>query len=183
MGPPSATTPRIPRPAARIVMLVPGRTSRTMPANGVSTGSAMSPVATRQRSCHSNTNSPPGPRSSPRRGWPVQRPPGRASRVVGTSCSSSRGSRMRSAIGAPTTTESPGETTGRSPGASGNTASIGASMSRRAGTSRTSVMVKARARSRRPSATTRGARRAGRRDPGAAMERHACRRPGRRSRP
>ncbi len=39
VGPPRATMPRIPRPAARIVIEVPGRTSRTMPATGVSSGS------------------------------------------------------------------------------------------------------------------------------------------------
>jgi len=60
---------RIPRPAARIVMLVRPDVTND-PANGDSTGSAISPVATRQRSCHWNTNSPPGPRSSPRRGGP-----------------------------------------------------------------------------------------------------------------
>ena len=39
--------------------------------------SVMSPVATRQRPCHSKTYSPVGPLSAPRRAWPAQRAPGR----------------------------------------------------------------------------------------------------------
>ena len=77
VGPPSATMPRMPRPAARMVIPVPGRTSRTMPANGVSSASVISPVATRHRSCQSKTYSPVGPPSAPRRVLPVQRAPGR----------------------------------------------------------------------------------------------------------
>ena len=89
VGPPSATIPRMPRPAARIVIPIPGRTSRTMPANGDSSGSAMSPVATRQRPCHSKTYSPPGPRSvaTPRLAGPAPtrarpRPPSGISTLV-----------------------------------------------------------------------------------------------------
>ena len=78
--------PRIPRPAARIVIEVPGRTSRTMPATGVSSGSTMSPVATRQRVRHGNRYSPPcGPR-------PGLAPPAPTTRPIACQRSPGRGS-------------------------------------------------------------------------------------------
>ena len=124
----------------------------------------------------------PDPASSPRRGGSIQRSPGRGA-TSGGSSSSRRGSRMRSAIGAPTTTESPADTSGRSPGARANTASTGATTRRRAGTRRTSEAVTPPSRSRPTSATTRAARRAGRPGPAAAAARRAGRRRGRRDRP
>ena len=185
VGPPRATIPRIPRPAARIVMPTPGRTSRTIPANGVSSRSPASPIAIRQRLRHGKTYSPEGAFVSPRRIVPVQRAPGTGSTLSGTACSSSRGSRTRSASGAPTTTKSPAATSGRSPAARRNTASTGDVTSRRAGTSRRSLLGAAISPlPQRPrGATFRAARRGGRRGPGAGAARRACRgggHPGRR---
>ena len=119
--------------AARIVIDVPGRTSRTMPAIGVSSGSTMSPVATRQRPFQGNSNSPPivprgpdGRSSSPRSarsGASARRGRGWSRSLI--TLSSSRASRSRSAIGAPTTTEEPASTSVRSPGHTAKTVSTG----------------------------------------------------------
>ena len=139
--------PRIPRPAARIVIEVPGRTSRTMPATGVSSGSTMSPVGDppaasatgtgiRRRAGRGPGWPPPAPTTRP---IACQRSPGRGSTGSVTILSSRRGSRRRSAIGAPTTTEAPASTIARSPGERAKTASTGDSMRRRNGTSSRSV--------------------------------------------
>ena len=88
-------------------MAEPGRTSRTMPATGVSIGSVISPLATRQRPRHSNSSSPsatrrPGRRHGCRPGWPAR---------------SRRASRSRSAMRRPGHDRSrPAATSGRSPG-------------------------------------------------------------------
>ena len=112
--------PRMAWPVARSVSDVPGRTSRTMPATGASSGSGTSPVAIRQRPRHVKSSSPPstvwrtpaGPEPPSR----DQRAPGVGSAIDWIETSSSRASRSRSAIGAPTTTDSPASTSGRSPG-------------------------------------------------------------------
>ena len=100
-----------PWPVARSVMDVPGWTSRTMPATGASSGSGTSPVASRHLPRHVNSSSPPssvwrtpaGPAPPSR----DQRAPGSGSADDAIETSSSRASRSRSAIGAPTTTDSP----------------------------------------------------------------------------
>jgi hypothetical protein len=106
------------------VMEVPGRTSRTIPASGVSIASLSVPPAIRQRFRQAKTSSP-----SPNAGRPSiepdQRLPGCGSSVSGTWTSSRLGSRRRSAIGAPTTTDSPAATRARSPGASPKRTSTG----------------------------------------------------------
>ena len=82
---------------------------------------------------------PPVPPAPTTRPSACQRSPGRGSTGSATTLSSSRGSRRRSAIGAPTTTEAPASTIARSPGESAKTASTGASMSWRTGTRSRSV--------------------------------------------
>jgi hypothetical protein len=99
--------PRSPRPAARTVIELPGRTSRTIPANGVSRGSVSVPPAIRHRFRHVKRSSPLSSLPARPSTDPDQRPPGCGSGGTGTWTSSRLGSRSRSAIGAPTTTESP----------------------------------------------------------------------------
>ena len=179
-APPRATIPRMPRPAARIVIPTPGPDLADDPGERRSrAGPRRRPCATRQRPCHWKTYSPAGPRRRRRAAvGPIQRPPGRGVELAAsTECSSSRGSRSRSAIGAPTTTESPAATSGRSPGASGEDGvdrRLDEPARRR--TRRTSeAVIAVPSRRRPPSATTRAARRAGRPGPAAAAARRAGR--------
>ena len=103
------------RPGSRCAL--PGRTSRTMPATGVSSGSVTSPPATRQRPRHSNSSSPVGDATARRRG---SAPIGRDD--PGRSCAGRAGAR-RSAR-RPRPTRRPPRAA-RSPGASGNVTSSG----------------------------------------------------------
>ena len=100
-------------PLAWMTTAPPGRTSRTMPASGLSMVSDRSPLATRQRLRHSNSSSPRGTRS-----------PGSGRAQAGTARSTSRGSRTRSMIGEPATTDSPTATSGRSPAARAKVTSV-----------------------------------------------------------
>jgi len=138
VGPARTSVPRRPLAGDWSRIPTPWRTSRTMPGNGASRGSELSAVAIRHRPPDRNSSSPVWCVSS----WPrppdevaVQRSPGPSgARADGPAITTVRGSRRRSASGAPRTTAWPSATNARSPGVTGKRASIGPTRIRRSGT-------------------------------------------------